>query len=532
MQATSSLLTADTCSNSKLPHKRGLAGVTPVELQLQRGTCWIFASMAMLEHSYRTQGIRSGWLKSTSYLKLSPQAFGIAVLDACRAAPDWCFFPEDEIYTGNSTQGGEYTVLWSLRLLRNTSALPASTCPYVPTTGHDRECPGLYKAQASSPLLFHVRGMRTHYERIAMQHALHDRSQMLALSMPLANVKHLLPCTEATRTAINCDPKSEVTCHACPKQRAYAGVDCCIISERTMNTMAGEFYYLPILPLRREGGHAVTIVGYNDVFVTEAGFTGGWIIKNSWWDGLPPGPSWKQARGSHSMGYFLQEHSDADERSICPNVHSPRSWYSCDDLQTCRDPRTALYAKTVHKVLRLECIDRSPFAKGVCTKGAFYYLQRTAPWGDEPGDMGGGLHTSCFIYDNPAVATTDAPESGGVTRRLSSKADGTICTPPLPLDDLAMIFSPADGEMAPNDPDLCGFYLMPYSVLDTLSVRFGGMFASELDIVWSAQSYAQAATARRDASRYDWRAIERDTLEQRVAEFAGGPFPDIQHPKL
>ena len=45
--------------------------------------------------------------------------------------------------------------------------------------------------------------------------------------------------------------------------------------------MAGEFYYLPILPLRMEGGHAVNVVGYNDLFLTEAGLTGGWIIKNS-----------------------------------------------------------------------------------------------------------------------------------------------------------------------------------------------------------------------------------------------------------
>ena len=69
----------------------------------------------------------------------------------------------------------------------------------------------------------------------------------------------------------------------------------------------GEFYYVPILPLVLEGGHAVTVVGYNDLFVTEAGFTGGWIIKNSWWDGLPPAAHmWNHARGSHTLGYFLQ----------------------------------------------------------------------------------------------------------------------------------------------------------------------------------------------------------------------------------
>ena len=36
-----------------------------------------------------------------------------------------------------------------------------------------------------------------------------------------------------------------------------------------------------------------------------------------------------------------------------------------------------------------------------CKQGAHYFLRRTAPWGDEPGDLGGRLSTSCFIYDDP-----------------------------------------------------------------------------------------------------------------------------------
>ena len=68
------------------------------------------------------------------------------------------------------------------------------------------------------------------------------------------------------------------------------------------------------------------------------------------------------------MGYFMQAHSDADERSLCPNVYSPRSWYPCSDLQTCRKNETALFAKSVHKVRRLKCRDASPHATGLCKK--------------------------------------------------------------------------------------------------------------------------------------------------------------------
>lgn len=269
------------------------------------------------------------------------------------------------------------------------------------------------------------------------------------------------------------------------------------------------------------------------------------MIKNSWWDGLPPAASWTQARGSHTLGYFLQRHSDADERSVCPNVHSPRSWYSCDDLFSCRKPQTQLYANTIRKVLRLECIDDSPFAKGICKKGARYFLKRIAPWGDEPGNFGGGLSFACMIEDDPDVVATATDPSGGVTRRrglggadsTAGGADVGLCTPPLPLDDLALIFTPIAEEIVPNDPDQCGFYFMPYEILETLSVRFGGMFATELDVKWDARSYAANAAADGGSDEggsgggvIDWTLVTRDTREQANSLFGGGAFPDIQTP--
>lgn len=62
------------------------------------------------------------------------------------------------------------------------------------------------------------------------------------------------------------------------------------------------------------------LVGYNDAFMTRDGFTGGLIVKNSWADG----PS----QGSHSLAYWMQEVSDWEERSVCPNSHK----YKCVSL--------------------------------------------------------------------------------------------------------------------------------------------------------------------------------------------------------
>lgn len=160
------------CAANSLPHKHSLSHVTPVELQMERGGCWMFAAVSMLEHSYRQQGVANGWLAPKQYLKLSQQAFGVAVLDACRQATYACVFDGDRIYTGNSTEGGEVPVLYYLKALSSTAALPWSTCPYTPSKGRDRECEGLSAAQRLSPLAFTVRGMRTYYERVDTKQAL------------------------------------------------------------------------------------------------------------------------------------------------------------------------------------------------------------------------------------------------------------------------------------------------------------------------------------------------------------------------
>ena len=146
------------CVAAPPAHKMVLDGVTPIQLQLSRGTCWMFAAVAMLEHSYRQQGVARGWLKPSQYLKLSEQAFGIAVLDACRAQPDACLFDDDEIHTGTSTQGGEFTVLYSLRSLSNTSAVrprpPArATCRRPAATAAAREPASRAPSDTRAPTL-------------------------------------------------------------------------------------------------------------------------------------------------------------------------------------------------------------------------------------------------------------------------------------------------------------------------------------------------------------------------------------------
>ena len=96
-------------------HKFAITGVTPTDFQMNRGDCWLFATVGLLEDSYRRYGVARGWLKPDEYLHMSRQAFGVAVLDACLHHNSACAFDGDAIYTGNSTTGGEVELIYYLK---------------------------------------------------------------------------------------------------------------------------------------------------------------------------------------------------------------------------------------------------------------------------------------------------------------------------------------------------------------------------------------------------------------------------------
>ena len=55
---------------------------------------------------------------------------------------------------------------------------------------------------------------------------------------------------------------------------------------------------------------------------------------------------------------------------------------------------------------------------------------------------------------------------------------------PSRFEDLALLFTPLPEEERENDPDQCGFYLLPYAVFNQVASTFGTAWASDLDIRW------------------------------------------------
>ena len=170
---------APACAETDAPlHKYAVSHMTPIELQMMRGTCWLFSLTALLEQSYRTQGIAAGYLKPDQYLRLSEQAVGAIMLSAC-TNNDVCKTGDgDEVWTGNSTEGGEVEWVYFLqKTVGRKAALPWSVCPYVPTPTSDAVCVGYEKAHGVSPLSFSVPSLTTHYD-------LEDIKQDSALPLP------------------------------------------------------------------------------------------------------------------------------------------------------------------------------------------------------------------------------------------------------------------------------------------------------------------------------------------------------------
>ncbi|RHY49837.1 hypothetical protein DYB30_000410 [Aphanomyces astaci] len=147
---------------NRLPSKFAVQFVTPRQDQSSRGTCWDFATIALLEWSYRANGVRHGWLQPDEYVALSEQAYGIEVMRLCTGPEDSpqqlaCRVYGDYVSRvwNNTTEGGEAYDLYYLRDGLKNSVLPTAVCPYF-KHGHEHECPGLSAALDQNPIQFNV----------------------------------------------------------------------------------------------------------------------------------------------------------------------------------------------------------------------------------------------------------------------------------------------------------------------------------------------------------------------------------------
>jgi len=473
-------------------HKVAVSHITPRADQAQRGTCWDFATIALLEWSYRANGIKNGWLKPEEYVKLSEQAYGKVVLDRCQQYPVYCVVPNDAVWL-NSTDGGEIPFLYSLPDMGN-AIVPNAVCPYARNEGHDYECANLPDAmKKGNPIKFRIKKMNTLFEINAIKDHLRRHGRALGFSTAMTNVNYYYPCSGKWARRRECQPVNGLCETFCPLGK-FPDTQCCVAVPQPNYNKEAEFYSHGATDFL-DGGHAMLLVGFNDNFITQDGSVGGFILKNNW-----------VTNASHSMDYFMQVISRWDEGVICPNSANPRNWYTCETLDRCLSMRTVIYANVSRQPLELKCINENQCRVG---DKYTYYIKNYTHVGDD-------MHSLCFFGHN---AETHAGEE--------------ICIDPLVLDTITNIFHPKKPFV--NDPDRCGFYFFPYKLVEAWWSRFHNSYATDFDIEWDPQSYL-ANKARYPNLDYRW--LETSVMKQRDYEFAG-PIPyeylpkpdeeDIQH---
>jgi len=299
---------------AQLPSKLDIPYITPRANQANRGTCWDFATVGLLEWSYRDHGIKMGWLKEDEYVKLSEQAYGVVVLDRCQKYPKYCVVPNDAVWL-NSTDGGEIPFLYSLPDLDN-AIVPEQVCVYQPNEGHDTECPNLQSALKANPIKFKIKAMTTLYDIDSIKMHLNKYRRALGFSTVMTNVKYFVPCIGKWAKHPECELVNGICRTFCPVGKFPVGSCCRAIKQPNYNREAeflshGETDY-------EDGGHAMMVVGYNDDWVTTDGSVGGFILKNNWY-----------TNATHSIDYWMSDISRWDENFICPNSNNPRNWYTC-----------------------------------------------------------------------------------------------------------------------------------------------------------------------------------------------------------
>jgi len=466
----------------EIPVKARIPHGNPRYYQMERGTCWDFALIGTIQNNYRQYGIEKKFLEEDEYVLLSTQVLGIRMVEHCNKHPDVCNTPGDSILM-NSTSGGEINWYYSFEKLYD-EMLPDSVCPYEPTDEGEFICDKMEEATQSNPIHFNITKMNIAY-------TVNDTKKMF-----IEKGKRALAWTSLIHDDFEyfpCKQYSEI----CNSER-YEIVDCppdytekeCARITVPMYSPDGEFDRFN--EMQMAGGHGMVVAGYNDEFVTKEGYKGGFILKNSWNNsiyGSYPGESSRNARGSHSIEYWMGEISAEDEKYVCPNAQNPLNWIACGKLCA----KDGEYAKELIEVTRspyeFQCIDEN-----ICEKDSVYryFLKSMKPSIRQPN---GRYFDFCM-------------------ERLNTLDDSVneYCYNALPLQVIALYYSPIDSQLQflKDDEDFCGYYFFPYEIVQKQIEYFGGFNTIYFDIDWKDSSFAKGG----DRKDYDYQYIDKSTGKQ------------------
>lgn len=475
-------------SSALLPAKFAVSYLPSIRNQEQRGTCFVFATQGVLEHAYRLQGIAKGYLQPNEYVWFSEQAYGVGLLRYSKLQPQK--FVGTHQFEGVLDDG--YTVwLYAFNSQVNSLGpdawsvpiLPFSVCPYIPTEGHDDECPGYDAAILRNPIRISRIALRTLYGVSDIKRALIVKQHAMSFETELTAARHYLPCSGQWSSNPECASCST----PCPWPSSASAASCCVAVD-VMTSVDGQFY-LSGGENDYVGGHAMVVVGFNDEYVepvgvdSPAGMTrGAFLLRNSW------GP-----RSSHSIDYLMQRIGGNIERSICPNSQDPLNWIPCSPNQGNDNQKNQ--STTV-----LQCSAATPF----CTPNtSFCVINMTA----STTDVGS---VSVFLRE----WATPASSPSSCAQQVIPSTPGSFTEysiPIIPLDVLGRTLQPVPACFRSNNPDVCGYYSFPYELYELTLQRLSWTWVGDFDIEFDDSAYLANAA---NYPQYDYSLLRQSTYTQ------------------
>eukprot|EP01029_Cantina_marsupialis_P030826 TRINITY_DN84_c0_g1_i1.p1 TRINITY_DN84_c0_g1~~TRINITY_DN84_c0_g1_i1.p1 ORF type:complete len:586 (-),score=189.62 TRINITY_DN84_c0_g1_i1:722-2479(-) len=499
--------------NFAVPHP------TSRRYQKSRGSCWDFATVAVPTHQYRLQGIKQGFLKETEEMQFSEQAFGVSMMEQCASSPTAkkiCQTPDDRV-AYQSTQGGETHLMWAFKeFFGDGGLLPQDDedCPYMHDATYKSEhaCKNIKEHQKKNPVRFEIKQFDSLYTIDDIKKRISENGHAMSFSCPIYEVLYYTPVPQKTDTSVPCPINGGYTSYWCESFRD------------NMYSMDGEFfkhnYYQMV------DGHCMLLSGYSDTFISMAGHTGGFFLRNTWDDGNVSFDEFAvklRPRGSHSLPYLQGKISQADERVLCPNAHNPRNWYACvspkdkptldDDLEFCvGDAQDE--AKVNYQPITLRCLGKSILGL-TCDADTDEFEYRYFKRQTEQ-QIGDNLYNMVFLQ-----VKTDKKTKKVVDKKVINYNEKNV-----PLGEFSKLFEPIEEQLnnLKNHDDWCGYYFYPYQVFKDM-VLFGGSYVNDYSLEFHESSYAVNADKY---PQYDYSLVKKATKSQmKMPEFPA-QYPDAR----
>jgi len=448
----------------------------PPSNQFNRGTCWIFSSIGLLESYYRHQGIQSGYLMDDEYLSLSQEAAGNTMINICKENPnsESCSGGRKEHKTSSGSFDEFFKFSQSFPEFRS-SILPESSCPYQNVTNETAiECPNSTIDIKNNPLKFNINKNATIVTGIDnIKELLYNSKKPLLHAFPNPVNRYWFECdNEIVQDSEMC--KNEL--YQCPVQ---TNKYCAPIEYHLSKPHTTELIFHRSKDITVGVSHATLLVGYNDDFVEPipVEFTqrpiqkGGFIIKNSW------------GNHGHSLEYLSGQITKEQEDSICPNPDDVYGWipatYSCmkerfNPSKCSLDLHRQFGSKVQYGASSLICVNETH-----CNVNKKYVLLRDELSGETKVD---------FTPDGVPLANVIEYDDDNVQK---AKVDT------LPYNHLYYAFkleNPPDS----NSRDHCGYYFFFYDTITEISSQLysetGVYRAINIDIEWTKESYERSGS--------------------------------------